>query len=89
MNHFESFERVGMGKLLKLSDGRKLNYWCEGERSKPLVLCLHGAFDNFLRFFELVQDLKRDHRVCAWNRAGRGFSDPSGARVRADACVAH
>jgi len=70
----ESYARPGT--LVKLASGRKLNIRCVGSGS-PTVILTAGAGEQSLTWRSLQTQLARTTRVCAWDRAGFGFSDPS------------
>ncbi len=57
--------------------GRKLEIFCEGPKGGPTVVLEVGAFASSL-YYRQAQDLiARTHRVCAYDRAGEGWSDPA------------
>jgi pimeloyl-ACP methyl ester carboxylesterase len=70
----ESYARAGT--LVQLQTGRKLNIRCFGSGS-PTVILAAGAGEQSLTWRSLQTQLARTTRVCAWDRAGFGFSDPS------------
>jgi pimeloyl-ACP methyl ester carboxylesterase len=72
----ESYARPGT--LVSLETGRKLNIRCIGSGS-PTVILTAGAGEQSLTWRSLQAQLARTTRVCAWDRAGFGFSDPSPA----------
>lgn len=61
-------------------DGRSLHLWCVGTGSPTIVLeAGHpiGGFDHWLRFGRAFTNLlAEERRVCAYDRAGYGASDP-------------
>ena len=59
-----------------LSDGRKLHVRCMG-RGSPTVILTAGQGDWSLTWRRVQPAIARMTRVCAWDRAGAGFSDPS------------
>jgi pimeloyl-ACP methyl ester carboxylesterase len=60
---------------VRLPDGRRLSMYCEGHGS-PTVL-LEAGFGATLQAWAKVQPvLARKTRVCAYDRAGYGLSDP-------------
>jgi pimeloyl-ACP methyl ester carboxylesterase len=74
------------GRLVDIG-GRKIHMICTGSGS-PTVILEAGA-SSFAIDWTLVQaEVARTNRVCAYDRAGSGFSDPApggpGARVAAD-----
>lgn len=60
--------------------GFRLHLVCEGEGS-PAVILEAGAADAWLTWHEVQPELARFTRVCSYDRAGIGFSDP-GPRPR-------
>jgi pimeloyl-ACP methyl ester carboxylesterase len=66
-----------VGRLIDLGD-RKLHVHCTGSGS-PTVVIEAGA-SSFALDFSLVQpEIARTNRVCSYDRAGFGWSDPRGA----------
>lgn len=62
------------GRLIEV-DGRQLHLYCEG-RGSPTVLLEAGLGANFLDW-RLVQPALAAHtRICAYDRAGYGWSEP-------------
>lgn len=67
------------GRLVDLGSGRKLHLLCSGRPTSdaPTVVFEAGA-SSFAIDFTLVQrELEKTHRVCAYDRAGMGWSDPA------------
>jgi pimeloyl-ACP methyl ester carboxylesterase len=64
------------GQLVTLPSGRRLNIRCTGQTS-PTVILTAGAGDQSLTWRAIQGILSRTARVCAWDRPGFGFSDPS------------
>lgn len=63
------------GRLVTLPDGRRLNLVCNG-RGSPTVI-LEAGFGATAGAWHKVQPaVARTTRVCAYDRAGYGFSDP-------------
>ena len=68
-------ETTRPGLLARLPDGRVLNFRCSGS-GKPVVL-LEGGWAATSLAWNSVRRRIEDHlRVCAYDRAGSGFSDP-------------
>lgn len=63
------------GLLAKLPDGRKLNFRCSGQGS-PTVLLEGGYGASSLVWTRVQAQVAKTNRVCAYDRAGYGFSDP-------------
>jgi len=62
------------GQIITLADGRGLHVICEGQ-GKTVVL-LEAGLNEFSVHWNLVQPLlSRDTKVCAYDRAGLGWSD--------------
>ena len=85
----------GLGYLLRLGasppfdmvevDGdRRLHCICEGPEDAPLVVYDAGAFGIYTDGWWILQELRQDHRVCLYDRAGMGWSDPVPEGVRPD-----
>jgi pimeloyl-ACP methyl ester carboxylesterase len=64
------------GTLVHLKSGRKVNIRCTGSGA-PSVVLTAGAGEHSLTWRSLQAQLAKTTRVCAWDRAGFGFSDPS------------
>jgi len=62
--------------LIALPDGRHLNLFCMGTGS-PVVIFEAGGGDDSLSFRRVQGRLAAVTRVCSYDRAGMGFSDPS------------
>lgn len=60
---------------VQLPDGRRINLVCEGAGS-PTVLLTAGLSDWAVEWFAVQPEIAKKTRVCAWDRAGFGFSDP-------------
>jgi pimeloyl-ACP methyl ester carboxylesterase len=75
------------GKLVAVDGTRRLNLSCMG-RGSPVVLFDAGQGDSTL-VWRLVQgEVAQVTRVCAYDRAGVGFSDPRNGESDAKAIVA-
>jgi pimeloyl-ACP methyl ester carboxylesterase len=77
-------------RLVPLADGRRLNLFCLGHagpgRSGPTVLLDSGHGESMVVWHAVQGAVARFARVCAYDRAGFGFSDPP--RRRPDALAA-
>jgi pimeloyl-ACP methyl ester carboxylesterase len=63
------------GRFVDVDNGRRLHLLCTGQGS-PAVVFEAGA-SSFAIDFTLVQrELEKSHRVCSYDRAGSGWSDP-------------
>lgn len=62
--------------LIPLPDGRRLNLFCMGTGT-PVVILEAGGGDDSLSFRRVQGRLSAVTRVCSYDRAGMGFSDPS------------
>ncbi len=62
------------GELVALSDGRALNLRCSGE-GEPVVILEAGGNADSSTWYLVQPQLARLTRVCAYDRAGYGFSD--------------
>lgn len=63
------------GLLAPLPDGRRINLRCSGSGG-PTVLLEAGFGATSAAWRKVAPDLSRTTRVCAYDRAGYGFSDP-------------
>jgi len=63
------------GHLVQLPDGRKLNLYCSG-RGSPTVLLESGFGAGAFAWGKVQPTIAWKTRVCAYDRAGYGFSDP-------------
>lgn len=62
-------------QLVRLADGRRLNLRCEG-RGGPVVLLDAGWAGTSMAWTRVAALESARRRVCAFDRAGMGFSDP-------------
>ena len=63
------------GELVALSAGRKLNFRCIGH-GQPTVILESGFGANAAAWSKVQPLAAARYRVCAYDRAGYGFSDP-------------
>ena len=75
------------GLLVQLPDHRRLNFRCSGHGS-PTVLLESGFGADATAWYKVQPTLAARYRVCAYDRAGAGFSDP-GPAPRDGAAIAH
>lgn len=68
--------RVMMPGALFDVGGYRMHIVCEGQGS-PAVILDAGLGDDWLSWSEVQPEVARLTRVCAYDRAGMGFSDPS------------
>ncbi|MBD8900178.1 alpha/beta hydrolase [Rhodanobacter sp. DHG33] len=68
--------------LVALPDGRRLNLFCMG-KGTPTIFFEAGGGDDSLAFRRVQGRLASVTRVCSYDRAGMGFSDPSDAPTTA------
>ncbi|THD63147.1 alpha/beta hydrolase [Phenylobacterium sp.] len=74
------------GRLVRLPDHRALNFRCEGHGS-PTVLLEAGFGGGSNAWGKVAPRIAQVTRVCAYDRAGYGFSDP-GPMPRDGAAIA-
>ncbi|MGI4878039.1 MAG: alpha/beta fold hydrolase [Janthinobacterium lividum] len=74
------------GTLVRLPDGRHLNFRCAGTGT-PTVILEGGFAATSLAWGRVGALVARTNRVCAYDRAGSGFSDP-GPEPRDGAAIA-
>ena len=65
-------------RLVELRDGRKIHLFCLGKGS-PTVILTVGLGDWAAVWSNIQAPIALKTRVCTWDRAGFGFSDPSSA----------
>lgn len=70
-----SLEAYGRPQQLVDIGGRRLNRYCLGHGS-PTVILVGGLGASTFTWRKVHADLARTTRVCAYDRAGYGFSDP-------------
>lgn len=63
------------GKLFDIGAGRRLHMLCGGEGS-PSILFEVGAAAFSIDYTLVQYQLQKSHRVCVYDRAGSGWSDP-------------
>ena len=63
------------GRLLDIG-GRRLHLLCSGSGS-PTVIFESSGLGTVLQYQAVMRELANDQRVCAYDRAGLGWSDPS------------
>src|SRR5690606_11878578 len=61
--------------LARLPDGRRLNFRCSGQGS-PTVILEGGYGATSLAWGRVRAVIEKTNRVCTYDRAGLGFSDP-------------
>ena len=66
------------GMRVRLADGRRLNFRCSG-RGAFTVVMESGFGGDSLAWSKVRAPLAERYRVCAYDRAGAGFSDPAPA----------
>jgi pimeloyl-ACP methyl ester carboxylesterase len=62
-------------QLVAIGDDRRLNLFCLGSGS-PVVILDGGLGNDITAWRKVHAELARTTRVCAYDRAGNGFSDP-------------
>lgn len=70
--------------MTEVEGQRRLHHVCQGPDGAPFVLYDAGAFGIYTDGWWLLQDLSQDHRVCLYDRAGMGWSDPVPETVTPD-----
>ena len=67
------------GKLFDVGGGRKLHAICAGPASAAPTVVIEAGASSFAIDFTLVQrQIEKSVRVCSYDRAGHGWSDPPG-----------
>ncbi|MGV6820167.1 MAG: alpha/beta fold hydrolase [Parvularcula sp.] len=72
-----SFEK----NFVEIEPGRRLHVLLDGPQDAPLVLYDTGAFGIYADGWWVKEALKADTRVCLYDRAGLGASDPVPAGI--------
>lgn len=67
------------GKLVDVG-GHRLHIWCIG-RGSPTILMLSGGGTPSVSSYDLQTRLAKTSRVCSYDRAGLGWSDPPKQRM--------
>ena len=63
------------GKLVTVADGARLNFYCMGSGSPAVII--DSGFEDWSPDWAPVQPpIAKFTRVCSYDRAGEGFSDP-------------
>jgi pimeloyl-ACP methyl ester carboxylesterase len=65
------------GKLIEIDGRRRLHIICEGDSAGPTVVMEAGAGDGSYRFWDIQHRISKFARVCVYDRAGLGWSDPA------------
>ena len=74
------------GELVAIDGARRLNLVCMG-MGAPTVILEAGAGDGSWAWRKVQPELAKSTRVCAYDRAGYGFSDPITRPADADNAV--
>jgi pimeloyl-ACP methyl ester carboxylesterase len=76
-NDIPSTEYTHAHALIAVQGGRRLNLFCMGSGS-PTVIYEAGGGEDSRSFRRVQKRLSTTTRVCTYDRAGLGFSDPAG-----------
>ena len=68
--------RLPPGELITIS-GRAMHLLCLGEQRGPTVILEAGGSNSSITSRKLQADISKFARVCAYDRAGYGFSEPA------------
>jgi pimeloyl-ACP methyl ester carboxylesterase len=63
------------GRLIDVG-GRNLHLYCTGRGDGPTIVLEAGGGDGFHIWYAVQPRLSKEYRVCSYDRAGFGFSDP-------------
>lgn len=74
VGHIRAMSETAPYKLVEIAPGRTLHTLCEGPEDAPFVLYDAGAFGIYADGWWIKEDLKKDFRVCLYDRAGMGWS---------------
>jgi len=64
------------GRLVDVK-GRRLHLYCAGKRDGPAVVIEAGAGNDSTLWADIVQRVSSFAKVCTYDRAGLGWSDPA------------
>jgi pimeloyl-ACP methyl ester carboxylesterase len=69
-----------LGRMVNVND-RSMHIYCAGERApgQPVVILEAGLGDHLYSWYFLQKEVSGFTRVCAYDRAGMGWSEPSRA----------
>lgn len=76
IGHISRMSAAPPYEMIEVEDNRRLHIHCEGPEDAPFVLYDAGAFGIYTDGWWIKENLKIDHRVCLYDRAGMGWSDP-------------
>ncbi len=65
-------------------DGRQLHLWCTGNGS-PTILLEAGGASSSVQWWPVQEQLAEFSRVCSYDRAGFGWSEPSPSELSFEA----
>jgi len=77
IGHVQRMQAKAPYPLMTVEGDRRLHVLCEGPQDAPFVLYDAGAFGIYADGWWIKEALKLDHRVCLYDRAGMGWSDPA------------
>jgi len=63
-------------EMIAVEGERRLHTICAGPEDAPFALFDAGAFGNYTHGWWVMEALREDHRICLYDRAGMGWSDP-------------
>lgn len=63
-------------EMIAVEGERRLHVVCAGVEDAPFVLFDAGAFGSYSHGWWVLEALREDHRICLYDRAGMGWSDP-------------
>ncbi|HEX5008163.1 MAG TPA: hypothetical protein VFV70_13685, partial [Hyphomonadaceae bacterium] len=64
------------GRMVDIG-GRRLHVLCRGPESGPTVIVETGAIASSVFYWQAQDEIARTARVCVYDRAGLGWSDPA------------
>jgi pimeloyl-ACP methyl ester carboxylesterase len=71
-------------QMIAIDGDRRLHVRCQGPEEGPFVLFDAGMFGNHTHGVWVLEALREDHRICVYDRAGMGWSDPVPVGVSPD-----
>ncbi len=74
--HIEAMDDQAPFDLVSVGPDRRLHALCDGPKDGPSVIYDAGAFGIYADGWWIKEALRADYRVCLYDRAGLGWSDP-------------
>ena len=75
-SHVSTMNDTAPYQMIEVEPGRFLHTRCAGPADRPFVLYDAGAFGIYADGWWIQHELQTDARICVYDRAGMGWSDP-------------